>query len=112
MILNITKVYNQGFVENTCNLATHMLAMKSTHLFIASNAWESIYLEIDDSIPEGYLKSFNLVTKNIKVKLPDNLTDKTLRLLTELYPDKAGSLRKCFMQGRDVQEVLQECLVR
>lgn len=111
MILNITKVYNTGFVEDTCNLGTSMLTMKSTHLFIASNYWESIRIELDDCIPEGYLSCFKLVAKEIKVKLPESITDITLRQLTELFPDKAGVLRRAFLQGRSIREVIPECLV-
>jgi hypothetical protein len=112
MKLNITKQYNKGFVEDTCNLATAMLSMKSTHLFIASNAWESVYIELDDSIPEGYLKCLHVVTKNVKVKLPESVTENTLRQLTELYPEKSGALRRTYMQKRSFTEVLPECLVK
>lgn len=110
MRLNITRVYNTGFTENQCNLATAMLSMKSTHLFIASNVWESIFIELEDSIPDGYLGNLNMICNNIKVNLPDKVTDKTVHLLTELYPDKAGALRRNYMQGRDVREVLKECM--
>ena len=112
MKLNITRQYNKGFVEDTCNLGTAMLSMKSTHLFIASYAWESIYIELEDTIPEGYLKGFNMLSKDIKVNLPETITDKTLHLLTELYPDKAGALRRAYMQKRDMKEVLFTCLVQ
>jgi len=112
MILNITRTYNKSFVEDTCNLATNMLQMKATHLFIASNAWERINIELEDTIPEGYLRSLSLVSQDIKVNLPENITDKTLHLLTELYPSKAGTLRRCYMQGRDLREVLSDCLVQ
>ena len=111
MILNISKVYNKGYVENTCNLATSMLAMKATHLFIASNLWESIVIELDDCIPEGYLSCFNMVCSDIKVKTPEKITDVTLRQLVELYPNKAGALRRVFLQGRNVREVIPDCLV-
>lgn len=110
MILEITREYDKSFSENTYKLGTYMLQMKSTHLFIASNAWEKISLELEDSIPEGYLRSLHLVCNNIKVKLPESTTEKTLHLLTELFPDKAGALRRCYMQGRDLREVLSECL--
>lgn len=112
MKLNITRQYNKGFVEDTCNLGTSMLNMKATHLFIASNAWESIYVELEDTIPEGYLCCFGMVTQNISVNLPETVTEKTLHLLTELYPEKAGALRRTYMQKRDFKEVLEECLVQ
>lgn len=111
MKLNITLNYEKSFTEDQFNLATNMLTMKSTHFFIASNVWDSIYLELDDLIPEGYLANLHLVSNDIKVKLPAKITDKTLRLLTELYPDKSGTIRKNYMMGRDMSEVLGDCLV-
>lgn len=111
MKLNISKIYNKEYVEDTCNLATSMLTMKSTHLFIASNLWESITIELDDCIPEGYLTCFKLVCSDIRVKTPEKVTDTTLRQLVELYPDKAGALRRVFLQGKNVREVIPECLV-
>ena len=112
MNLNITRVYNKQFRENLYSLSTDMLKMKSTHLFIASNAWESVYIELDDSIPEGYLRNLHTVCDNITVNLPDVVTDKTLGLLIELYPDKSGALRRAYMQGTKIEEVLEKCLVQ
>ncbi len=111
MRLQISEKYNKDFVEDTYSLATYMLNMKSTHLFIAANSWDSISIDLLDSIPEGTLRFFHMVTENIKVSLPSDITEKTLRLLTELYPDKAGALRRVFMQGGSVKEVLRDCLV-
>lgn len=110
MILNITRDYKKEFVEDTCNLATSFLKVKSTHFFIASNRWDRIYIELEDDIPEGYLGCFNMVSDNIKVKLPDNPTQKTMLELVELYPEKAGKIRKAYLSGQNYSEVLSECL--
>lgn len=112
MILNICEVYNKEFKENNFNLATSMLSMKATHFFIAANAWEQINIELVDTIPEGYLRCISTICKVIKVKIPAVVTDKTLHLLTELYPEKAGALRRCYIQQRPLSEVLAECLVQ
>ena len=112
MRLNIAKEYDPSFNDVLYTLRTSMLELKSTHLFIAANTWESISIDLDDSIPEGCLCNMNLVCPSIYVRLPDEITDKTLRLLCELYPDKSGALRRVYMCKGDVREVLSDCLVR
>lgn len=112
MVLNITAEYNKSFVENVCSLATHMLSIPSTHLFIASNTWEEIDVDVNDEIPEGCLHCLSLACDNIKVRLPENVTDKTVRLLAEALPDKAGVIRRAYMQGTPIKEVLKDCVVR
>lgn len=111
MRLVISKLYDKSFEENTTKLATHMLQLQTTHLFIASNSWEEVFIELDDTIPENSLLHVNLVTDNIKVKLPEVPGANTIRQLSELFPDKAGSIRKCFMLGQDMKGVLGECIV-
>lgn len=111
MKLRISEKFSAEHNDGVYSLSTDMLRMKSTHLFIASHAWDSIELDINDTIPAGYLRSLNLVSKDIKIRVPETVTDKTLGLLTELYPDKAGKLRRCYMCGQPVSEVLGECLI-
>lgn len=111
MRLLISSSYESSFVEDECHLKTSMLQMKATHLFIASNVWESIVLDIEDTIPEGCLRSLNLVSDNIKVRLPEDVTEKTIHLLTELYPSLSGKIRRLYMCGQSVKGVLGECLV-
>lgn len=111
MRLEISNAYNKEFTDDVCRLATSMLKMKAVHLFIASHVWESITLELSDEIPECYLSCMNMCCANIKVKLPSEVTYKTLQLLCDLYPDRAGKLRKAFMTQRPLGEVIGECLV-
>ena len=110
MRLLVRKDYNKEMVDDECHLATHMLAMKATHLFIASHKWESIVLDIDDVIPVGYLRCLSLVCDDIKVTLPATITDHTMTLLTEVYPKKAGTIRRAYMSGESLEGVLAECL--
>lgn len=112
MILNIKNEYVKDFEKDTVNLATHMLQMKSTHLFIASGSWDIVYLELDDTIPESCLFGIHTTTDCIRVKLPDVITDITVNRLAELFPDKAGMLRRLYMQGKDIREVLNGCVVQ
>lgn len=111
MTLNITRSFAKELVDNTCNLATSFLKIKSTHFFIASHRWDRIYIELDEDIPENYLSCFSMVSDNIKVRLPEAPTDKTMKELCELYPDKAGRIRRAYLQGLNYSEVIPECLV-
>ena len=111
MRLLISKEYDESFNEELYTLKTSMLQFTSTHLFIASNQWDAICIEIDDSIPENCLQNLKMICSNISVKLPNVITDKTLRLLCELFPDKVGPLRRSFMCTGNVEGVLSECLV-
>lgn len=87
-------------------LPTHTLKVNATHLFIASYVWESIYIELDDNIPEGSLRKLNTVCNFIKVKIPSEFDSTVMGLLVELYPKKAGAIRRAFMQQRSIKEVL------
>lgn len=110
MKLFVTRDFHKEFHDDSYFISTYFLKAKATHFFIASNKWESIYIEIEDSIPEGYLKSLHLVCPKITVNLPETVTDTTVRLLAELYPEKSGSIRRAYLTGGNVAEVLGECM--
>lgn len=87
-------------------ISTNYLQHKAVHLYIASQQWDGLYCELDDSIPLDCLKHVKTKVKQVTVKLPEVVTKTTMLLLTELYPDKAGSIRKQFMSGKDLREVI------
>lgn len=110
MKLLISKEFDKSFTEDTAKLSTSMLQFPSTHMYIASNHWDSCTIWLDDSIPANSLLHLGLVADEVKVHLPENITDVTLHQLIELYPEKAGRLRRCFMSGQPLTGVLEECL--
>ena len=112
MRLLVARDYNKDMVDDECHLATHFLQLKATHLFIASYKWDYICIEIDDCIPEGYLRYLPIVCSNIQVKLPETLTEHTMALLTEVYPDKAGVIRKAYMLNQSMKGALEGCLAQ
>lgn len=84
-----------------------MLKLNGTHVFIASRMWDSIVIELTEDIPLGSLKHIPEKTKKIEVILPQQLTPHIVQSLTELYPEKAGTIRKNFlMKGVVPSEVL------
>lgn len=112
MKLRIAREYKNATIDGVYTLATSYMQMKSTHLFIASNKWEEIYIELDDSMQTGYLQYLHLVCPRILVSLPEVITEQTILLLAEIFPDKRGLLRKNFLLHKDIKEVLGACLVQ
>ena len=107
MILKIVKDFTGHEIDgDVMSISPEYLEHKAVHLYIASQRWEKVYCELDDSIPLGCLKCIASKAASIEVKLPNEQTKTTMRLLIELYPDKAGLLRKQFMSGKDMKEVL------
>lgn len=111
MKLEIKSTYQPHFDKDCCQLGASMLQMKAVHLFIASNKWDAIEIEVCEDIPEGSLRFLRIVCSDIKVKVDCDINDKTLRILTDIFPDKAGLLRKQYFTGKSVKEVLGDCLL-
>lgn len=107
MILNILEGNDEKeFDGNQLTLSTSYLKQNATHAFIASHHWEELYCELNDDIPLNCLKYITTKVDSVKVKLPEQCTQTTMKLLVELYPEKAGTIRKQFMTGKPLQEVI------
>lgn len=106
MILNIAPNNEKSFDKDCYTLPNHMLQLKATHLFIASNKWDTINIQITDDVPLGSLHCLSLVCSDINISLPEVVTDKTVQLVCEALPDKAGTIRRACLQGKSLQEVL------
>ena len=81
---------------------------KSVHLFLANNAWDTLEINLDDSVDiEGlsYIAS-RFKPEGIKVHLPEVQTIKTVKQLCRIFPNKAGQFRKFFGKGCDLNELL------
>lgn len=80
---------------------------KSVHLYIASCKWDKLVVDLSEEIPDNCLKYVRLKCNEVIVNLPDRkLTAGELELLCELYEDKAGTIRKAYMLGRDLKTAL------
>lgn len=80
-----------------CNLA---------HLVISSRKWEAIYIEVSEEILEGTLRYLHTKTDTIYYKIPGVMSRHQMVLLTELFPDKAGTIRASYMKGADIRGVV------
>lgn len=92
--------------DGSLQLPISVLKQTSAHLFIASNSWDTLYLDLSDDIPTLCLKFIRDKVKEVRVKLPDKVTTHTLKLLIELFPSNEGKLRKQFMMGGNLDGVL------
>lgn len=79
------------------------LSLTGTHVFLASQNWESAFIELCEDIPSGFLSSIGKITKNITLDIPEKQTKKILDLLLEYYPKLKGKLRRVFQEGGDLR---------
>lgn len=78
-----------------------MLKDKLVHLYIASNKWDTMEIELCDLIPNRVLPYMMIVCKNVRVRvLDEKITSYSLKLLIEMFPERAGELRRASMLNR------------
>lgn len=100
-----------GDIESGFYVAAKLLKEPGAHLFIASNHWDTVIIRNLEEIPQLKVNTLCSVSDRILVELPEVITGDTMRTLTHLFPEKAGSIRKCYLTRGDMQEVLRDCLV-
>ena len=88
-------------------ISPDMLSQKGTHLFIKSNHWDEIEVDLSEKIPEGSLKYMHMCADHIKVNLPPKVTVPVMLQLCEVYPDLQGKIRKTFTSGGDISGLLR-----
>lgn len=76
------------------------------HLVIASRKWDAIFIDVDEAIQEGRLRYLHTKTDTIKPRVPANPSRHQMVLLTELFPNNAGTIRAAYMKGADIHGVL------
>lgn len=111
MILTLgTETY--GDIEKGFFVDFKLLREPGVHLFIASHHWEAIVIEDINLLPDMKVSLFNKVADRVLVNIPVTFTEGTMRKLISLFPEKAGSIRRCYMTNGRMEEVLQDCLVQ
>lgn len=99
-------VSSDGIVLDTVRLDVKQLQNTATHLYIASNHWDNMYIELDEDIPCDVLKYVCRQSDKVEVSYPSNISEHVLKLLCEVYPEKSGLIRKYYMLKKDLREVL------
>lgn len=85
-----------------------MLAANNAHLVIASRMWDKCFIELLEDIPEGVLKFLPEKVQTFAIDVPEHPSLHQLHLICELMPEKEGTLRKLYMKGESIYEVLPE----
>ena len=105
------KLYITGQkLKPLCGVVIHpqFLGLKVTHLTLASQTWDALFIDIDEDIPEGSLRFLPSKCKSIRVSCPERPSLHQLHLLVELYPELDGKLRKAFLKGKGIGGILPE----
>lgn len=110
MVLHIKSEYVKSQDMNVMVLKADMLKEKGTHLFIASNSWESITVELYPGLDYWYLHFLPSVCENIQVIAHDSDLSPYVQCLTELFPEKSGAIRRAIMQKQSLNPILGEHL--
>lgn len=101
MNLKITETGPRDMLEvNTMDVPVSYLQHQASHLYLACQEWDKLYVELSEDIPEGTLRHIGSMAKSIQVVIPSPVTRKIMCLLTELFPDRAGTIRKVFASGK------------
>ena len=82
------------------------LALKITHLILASRDWDTLFIDLEECIPEGWLRYLPTKCKEIQVCVPDTPSMHQLHLLIELFPHLDGTLRKAYLKGENINALL------
>lgn len=89
-------------------VAPQFMGLNTTHLTLASQNWDTLYIDVDECIPEGSLRFLHKKCCKIRVGCQDLPSLHQLHLLVELYPELDGRLRKAYMKGEGIGGILPE----
>lgn len=111
MTLKIVKDYTVVSDLDVMIISADMLRSPATHLFLASNTWDKVTVELCDAIPSDTLEYIPILSKDISVSLPESISEKNMKDLVALFPDKRGAIRRAFMAKSNMSEVVPVCTV-
>lgn len=105
MVLKISN--DTEIAEGVVSIPYSWLSNKSVHFYLACNKWDKLVVDLSDDIPDGVLKYIIMKSEDKEVNIKGDVTHKQCELLCEMYPEKAGAIRKAVMLKRDVRGVLK-----
>lgn len=104
MILRVQNSAEQGL--DTMCITPMQFSDKAYHMFIATNTFDKVVIELTDEIPTGYVSQ--LLTKHKVIPIVNEVNEKTVVLLAEIYPDKASELRYAWMRNKNkLNEIIE-----
>ena len=84
------------------------MGLNVTHLTLASQKWDTLFIDVVESIPEGSLRFLPKKCSKIRACCPEHPSIHQLHLLAELYPELDGRLRKAYLKGEGIGGILPE----
>lgn len=110
MTLRITREKKREFDTENYYLHPSMLNSNGTHLFIASNKWDAIIVDLCPELNPAKLHYLPSICTDIKIcNSPD--IEKYVDALLELFPNKGGQLRRCKLSGHGARDVVKEYIL-
>lgn len=106
MILVISNTPTSG--SGCIHVKPELLNSNLPHLVIKSSYFTDIYIELDEVIQEGRLRRLHEQCPKIHVFAPETLSRHQMLLMTELFPEQSGLIRKEFLKGGNLRAVLPE----
>ena len=107
MILRVSDLLPQDEASlNEVCISLDEFADIRRHPFIASNKFDAVVVDLDKKVPVGYLAAVMNVARVIPHIVHDEYTLDDIRLLAELYPDKAAELRFSYIRDKERLKML------
>lgn len=71
------------------------------HPYIATNDFEYAVIDLDSCIPAGYLKAVATKIRVIPKIVSEEISNKVIMLLSELYPERGAELRFTYLREKE-----------
>ena len=84
------------------------LKHNTTHLFIASNKWSAIEIDLSDDIPRNVLPYITKNQGDIAINFDEPISQHQMKLLCELYPEIQGCITRTFLKKDDLHDLLSK----
>lgn len=107
MILRITNTPYEDIPLNHLVMPIPEFVDIRNHPWLASHDFEAVVIDLDESIPIGYLR--NMVGKFLVVPvITGEINSSVIRMLSELYPEEVANLRFSFLRDKaKVPEIIE-----
>ena len=99
----ITKMSKEEQLKNNFMISYDDLLDKSILATVLSHSYNIVVIKLESGLPIKYIgKALMDIADNIQVLAGDSVDENVYSILTDLFPDKAGIIRKSRMTGKNV----------
>lgn len=101
MILRVSNRIPRDSVNlNEVAMSIEEFADIRNHPYISTQRFDAVVVDLEKNIPVGYLSAVSKTTRVIPKIVTECNTD-VVRLLAELYPDKAAEIRFSYIRDKE-----------